>query len=480
MPVRESTVRRRIGTSGVRRAQKERRGALRTARTIHVASFLGALFLMGILSLVLPKQTYSELEKRELAKLPEFSLAALAQGRYTKDLEFHYADTFPLRDKFVSFAAWLDEWRGVRFDGVRIHGTPVKEPEEAPAQAQAKPVKPADNPADTAVRQSGPDTPAQSQSQVEEEPEKPLNWVAEDDGATGEQLGAVFVYKDKAMSMFGGSDAMSERYAGVISAYQKAWGDEVRVFNIVIPTAIEFSLPERYRGVTAPQKPNIDHIYEMLTNGVVGVDAFTAIAKHRDEYLYFNADHHWTALGAYYAYGAYAQAAGLEPLALSDFEKHTITEFKGTMYAHTNDAKLGEDYVDYYVTPMDCTAVRYDKGAPQTPIDHSVWAHYAKGVNSYSVFFHGDFPLVKVSTENKNGHKALVVKESFGNAFAPYLISHYEEVHVVDQRYFELNLIDYVRENGIDDVVFINNIFAANTKYHIDKIEGMMFAGNIQ
>ncbi len=66
-----------------------------------------------------------------------------------------------------------------------------------------------------------------------------------------------------------------------------------------------------------------------------------------------------------------------------------------------------------------------------------------------------------------------MVKESYGNAFAPFLIPHYSEVYVVDLRYFNNNLINFVNENEINDVVFINNVFAANTMAHIEKLKAM-------
>ncbi len=73
----------------------------------------------------------------------------------------------------------------------------------------------------------------------------------------------------------------------------------------------------------------------------------------------------------------------------------------------------------------------------------------------------------------KNGRKILVVKESFGNAFAPFLINHYEEVYVVDQRYFEFPLVDFIKQNGINELVFANNSFAVFTPYHIRCIDGL-------
>ena len=92
----------------------------------------------------------------------------------------------------------------------------------------------------------------------------------------------------------------------------------------------------------------------------------------------------------------------------------------------------------------------------------------------YSVILHGGKPLTEIQTENKNGRKAVVVKESFGNAFSPFLVAHYETVYIVDQRYFELNLLDFIKQNGVTDLIFINNVFAANTAVQIQWIQGLM------
>ncbi|GHU79928.1 hypothetical protein FACS1894191_3890 [Clostridia bacterium] len=457
---------------------------LRHARIFHTASFFCALFALGILSLILPKPVESVVEKRTLAKMPEFSAEALFGGSYVKDIEMYYADTFPMRDGFVSFAAAADELRGIRFDGVRIYN----QASEAPQQLPAKPETAADSPA--AVKKQEPDpspssklpAAAKSESSSKEasssEASSRAPRVVEDDGALGERSGAVFVYKNKAMEMFGGSKEMGRVYAQTINSYDDAFDDSVRVFNMIIPTAIEFALPQRYQNVTNPQKPNIDDIYANLNPSILKVDAYSAIEDHADDYLYFNADHHWTGRGAYWAYTAFAQSAGFKPLELSAFEIRKLDEFYGTLHAATNDAKLKVDYVEYFIPKgIEATAVRFAAAAPYSPVEHSVWAEYASGGNSYGVFLGGDYPLIKINTSVKNGRSALVVKESYGNAFAPFLISHYEQVFVVDQRYFPFNLIEFVRQNGVQDVIFANNAFAANTGIRIQEIGSLKNGG---
>jgi hypothetical protein len=452
-----------------RQAAKERRAvmkkerSLRRARVFHTATFLAALFVFGALSLTLPKPENSVVEKRELATMPTFSTDALVEGSYTRDLELYYADTFPFRELFVTAAARIDELKGIRYDGVRIHAAPVQ---EATVPVTEPTVPPPTKPTEK------PTGPTEATEPVTEKPTPP---PVVDNGESGEKVGAVFVYQNKAMSMFGADDSLGEWYANTLSAYQEAWGDSVRVFNVIVPTAIEFALPERYRDVSVPQGPKIQHVYDTLDERIIPVDAHSEIALHADEYVYFNSDHHWTGLGAYYAYRAFCEAAGVVPLELEQYEKRTLPSFRGSLFAQTNDAALAEDYVDYYIVPVGITdVVRYDQGAPDYPVPHSIWADYATGGNSYSVYLHGDFPLIHAKTDVNNGKKALVVKESFGNAFAPYLLAHYEELYIVDQRYFLPNLVTFVQDNGVDDVIFINNAFAAYTPYHIEKIAGMM------
>ena len=84
----------------------------------------------------------------------------------------------------------------------------------------------------------------------------------------------------------------------------------------------------------------------------------------------------------------------------------------------------------------------------------------------------GDNPLtvLKSSSEKGTGKKIAVVKESYGNAFAPYLTYNYEEVHVVDFRHFGQNLKSYCQLNEIDEILFINGVMSANTQIQLDSM----------
>ena len=423
---------------------------------ISFGAVLLVLVLMGICSLVLPKPTESVIERRRLAEKPDFTAEALLDGSYTEGMDLYYSDTFPGREKLVSLASFLKEHLGLRGeDDTRLH-TPTTGGEGGGAQSQPQ--------ASSQPEQDLPEDAASSSSQPE-------------DPGTINTVNALLINKGRAMQVFGGTEASAQAYAKILNGYLEALGDEVQIYNLVVPTSTEFYLPEKYRSMTRSESENIQQIYAALDPRIKTVDAVSLLRQHTDEYLYFRTDHHWTGLAAYYAFTRFAEAAGFEPQPLEAFTARRLENFLGSLYSQTQDSSLAEnpDYVEYYLLPNQYEAWRYLPDAPFTPFATTLHGEYAQGVNSYSVFLHGDFPLIQVKTDQNHGRKILVVKESYGNAFAPFLATYYDEVHIVDQRYFQLNLVDYIRQHEIHEVLFLNNVFAANTPYHQQCIANLRF-----
>ena len=73
---------------------------------------------------------------------------------------------------------------------------------------------------------------------------------------------------------------------------------------------------------------------------------------------------------------------------------------------------------------------------------------------AYCTFMGGDSKIVKVETNAGTGRKLVILKDSFGNALPPFLFASFDEIHVVDMRYFTHNMVEYVNENGITDILF--------------------------
>ena len=430
---------------------------------VNVVVTLLILVAVGCLALILPKPTVSEIEKRELAKRPQWSWGSWFSGEFAKEYDAYYADTFPMREELVTAAARMETMRGLHPDDVRIHqSVPQPHPEEGSAAPQEESPQPQEDSTQT--------QPIDYESY--QDPNAPGNGLS-GEGSGGEQVGSLFLYQNMGMQIFGSSQSMSERYADAINSYAKAL-EGVQVYSLIAPTSIEFYLPSKYQGISSSEKENIELVNARLLPQVKAVDAYSEIERQKDDYLYFRTDHHWTVRGAYAAYLAFCQSAGLEPVALSEMERHQIDGFVGTFYNQTQDPKLAQtpDFVEYFVPPTQCQTWRYLRGKPFDPVESSIFASYATGgQNTYSVFLHGDFPLTHIKTDNQTGRKILLVKESFGNAFAPFLVSHFDEVFIVDQRYFEQNLSEFIREKGVTDLLFLNNIFAVNTRVRVEELE---------
>lgn len=275
--------------------------------------------------------------------------------------------------------------------------------------------------------------------------------------------------------MFGGGPGIGKTYADVINSYNQLLSPQgVQVYNLIIPVALEFELTEKYAKMQKPNRPAIEYIYNSEDANIKKIWAIDSIRQHRSAYIYFNTDHHWTSLGAYYAYKAFCIQAGLTPVNIDTVVSKVKPAFLGSLYRLTRDPSLEKnpDSVRYYLFK---DSVNFYIGGSQIGnwSKSKMYGEGAKGSNSYSVFLQGDLPIVKMETQHKNGRKIAIVKESYGNAFAPFLINNYEKVIVVDQRYYTGDFIKMLKAEGINELLFINNIFAAHTPFHINKIKGL-------
>lgn len=433
-----------------------------------------AVLAFGILAWALPQPTYSEYERRDLTQMPDFSWQDYFSGAYTSGIDSAYSDTFTFRESLVRFSALISEGYGIRVGGVTIHGgvPAVDEGDESESESESEP--------EISVNPNGEVTPpgtSESETSSETSSEE-----EDDENATGEQVNSVFILdkgdgKCIALELFGGNRKAADYYAEVLNEYRSALPDSVNIYDMVVPTHCEFALPSKYKSFAASEKDNIDYIYSMLGDGITTIDAYSVLQAHKSEYIYFNTDHHWTGLGAYYGYTAFAKTAGFMPYNYDTYTKHVIEPFRGSLYSATQDNSIynNPDQVEWCEIPISYSAYYIYKGDPYTKHEtDTVMADYATGSNSYSVYLGGDFPLICAQSSLHNGRKAVIIKESYGNSISTYILSHFEETYIVDERYYTGNILDLINENGITDVIIINNAFAANTYYHIENIEALL------
>ena len=221
----------------------------------------------------------------------------------------------------------------------------------------------------------------------------------------------------------------------------------------------------------------IDFCYSQMDDKIITVDAYSKLRSHTDEYIYFRTDHHWTQLGAYYAYTAFCEAAGFDAVPLDQFQTGRYDIFLGSMYGFTEGypqsevLKQNPDYLEYYLPIADTHARYYANGNLEngTPVS-VVYTQLDESVsNKYLCFIGGDTPVCIVESDVQ-GPTCIVLKESYGNAFVPFLTSHYGRIIVIDPREFNqegkptLDLAAFAADQGVDDLVVINYPYMINSK----------------
>lgn len=454
---------------------------MRKDNKILVALFLIPIYLLAMINFFWPTQLISLQENRALSQKPVFSLASLVSGKYTTEFESFFSDQFPFRDFFID----------IHHKAVNLLQSPltgdvevVTRPSQDLGTGETLEHDPSDiviNPIPTPIiTESESDTTSATSSQPVETTAPALPTVPEItlppvEGEV-EDYSAVIIVNGYAMELYYYSAEKSTYYADLVSRLQsKVPG--VRIIDMIAPTSVEFNSPAKYHSNSSSQKMAIDETYAKLSDGILTVDAYGKIVPHYGEYLYFRTDHHWTARGAYYAYTAFCESAGLQPVAIENMEQGFIEgDFLGTLYKYTNSEQLTEnpDHVEYFLPTVGSEGIAYATAEMTEGYKVSAVKTDIKNSNKYLAFIGGDNPLTHFKTALTNGKSILVLKESYANCFVPFLINHYENVYVIDPRSLKCNLPDFISKNNIQDVLVLNYAFSITNQTWIRGFEAMI------
>lgn len=436
------------------------------------ASFFVMLYVGTVIAFIIPlRPTYSETEKRNLKEFPEFSVEALATGTYFDDISTWFSDTFPYREFLTKANTKIKSLYG--FDSIAIHGD-VDLGDEIP---------------DTPLVQESTEPETTTPQVTVPETTKPVVMPSKDDLQSDngdpnaqkpdiktESLGAIIVAGNTAYEYYSFSEELAPRFINSVNNIKGAVGNS-DVYAMIIPTSIDITLNDALRAdiKSANQKKALNYFNASFKN-VTAVDGiYDAERLHRDEYIYFRTDHHWTALGAYYAYEQFAFEKGITPVPLNKYETKTFDGFLGTFYSGSGQtSKLSEtpDSVTAYM-PFNNVTCHIDEGNG----NEFQW-EVVKDADEYSqslkylAFIGGDNALTTITNaDNPNGETCVVIKESYGNAFVPFLIPHYSTIYVIDPRHYEGTLSEFTKDKEIDDVIFLANISTTRNYIYIDAME---------
>lgn len=429
-----------------------------------------AILLIAAALLVLKRPTVSETEKRKLAEFPEFSLSSLVKGEYTAGILKYYTDTVPGRQTWMDLGATLKESTGFRLDGVKIHGGPqVKPPVDTPPVDTPPVTPPETTPPDSSTDSDLTDPPVTDPpvtdpvvSVPETTPSVTEDWEILDEGHLTANNGILVVNK-RAIMLYGGSYTCALQYADQMNAYKEMLGSDVKVWSMTTPTAVSYYLPKKYAAYTNSQKDHISYISENLRD-VVEINAYEALLPHVDENIYTRTDHHWTTLGAYYAAQAFADAANVPFADLSTYEEKERTGYVGTMYAYSDYDPVIKNNPETFVyyKPRNRYTTEYNNSLLSDNWQKSsLFFDWVSLEASYCVFLGDDNRVAHIETDCKNGRRLFLIKDSYGNALVPFLTGSFEEIWVVDFRYFQQNPIAFMQEHNVTDFLCSTCAFVA-------------------
>lgn len=222
-----------------------------------------------------------------------------------------------------------------------------------------------------------------------------------------------------------------------------------------VPTAAYLyadSLP--YGAPTADQSAVFDQLSAFSGEFIALYDTLYAYCDHE---IFYRTDHHWTTEGAYYAAGAVLEAWGFTQPQLGEGTV-VADDFNGTLYSYSGYRHVTPDEIVLYADGENLLVETWRDGAPADLGGLYDWSKLEEK-DKYSMFLGGNSPLVTIqNTENTDGEKLLILRDSFADTFAPYLTDDFAEVHLYDARYYKQSVAEYVENNDIDRVLVMYSL----------------------
>lgn len=258
----------------------------------------------------------------------------------------------------------------------------------------------------------------------------------------------------------------------------------------LVPNAyavLENKVPYAFPGIN--QEEETQRIYQELSQTdeqLTTIDFTEVLKEHQDEYIYYRTDHHWTTLGAYYAYTEYCREKGLTPVELSELEKHEVSDFYGTFYSKAKRPGQPSDTITWYDIPIEdfsfTANLLQDKelsqlgevieqdGEELLSVDTLMDERKFQTRDKYAAFTWGNPGYAKITSSHNLNHtegktsRLLIIKDSYANSMIPYLTYNYDEIVVVDLRYLSKSVKDLMQQD-FDDIFVMYNFSTFLTEH---------------
>ena len=412
-----------------------------------VAIVLVLGMLVGALFFFRPKT--SDVERRTLTKFPKLSVQRMLNGGFFKDVSTWYADTYPGRDGLIAVNNKFQNTYG--FETQEKLVTKVKE------KADKIPVEK--------------ETTAED---VKKEVDPPKAGAVDKDVQDAITNG-LYIKDGIAYNIYYFYQEGVDQYASILNSAAKLLKGKTNVYSVLAPTntiLLDQETQEKLGGSDQEQTLKYyDSKYSKNVNMVYVADIFK---KHKDDYLFFNTDHHWTADGAYYAYKQFCKVKGIKAHKKSYFKNQDdYKPFLGTYYQELKDETLEKnpDTVHVYIP----NGTNESKSVTKDGVEFDsqvIKDDNFDEANKYMAFLGGDQKLTTIVNDAIEDDSACVLLcDSYGNAFAPFLVDHYHTVYVKDFRYTDPNIVDFCAQHNVTDLIVLNTMKISSAKSTLAQLQ---------
>lgn len=242
----------------------------------------------------------------------------------------------------------------------------------------------------------------------------------------------------------------------------------VNKYFMLVPNSLKV-LEDKLPEYASPenQLDYIEKVKKSLNSDIYFIDIYDTLASKKNEYIYYKTDHHWTTLGAYYAYEKLGSEMSFDTKDRDFYDIKKVTEdFYGTLYSKAGFRNIEPDSIELY-TPKKKEEIKLWYYDNEKTGDSLYKMDNLEKKDKFKVFLDGNHSLIKISTNSDKHKKLVVIKDSYANPLVPFLTDHYSEIYMVDLRFYYDDISELINNNGIDDALILYN---ANTFFEDESI----------
>jgi len=250
---------------------------------------------------------------------------------------------------------------------------------------------------------------------------------------------------------------------------------DLKRYNVnlmVVPNAYEILKDKLPENAYKPVYPEIlSYINSYLKGSLISCNDPTEILnENKDEYVYYRTDHHQTAFGGYLVYKKLSEILEFTPLKAEEFSIEKVSEeFLGTTWSKAMVDKDCADTVERYV-PKSGATFTVDFPYENKSINSLYSESHLKTKDKYAYYLDGNHGLTVINSSVKNGKQLMLIKDSYAHNIAPFLANHYEKIHLIDLRYFNTDILEYLSVNNITNILALYSLSGFATDTNLTKI----------